>query len=399
MRSRPAGRGPGKTPAFIGGLFLAAVILVCLPSLSAQAGSGTSSGEETSPWQEALDACDFSEIQDLLDQNSASGTISFGELVSRLVEGDIRGVGSGLAEYLSDALIREVDGNRSGLWQVLLLATVGALFANLSSVFGKEGISEMGFFVTYLLLASLLLSSFFLAAEIVQDTVTLLLDFMSALLPAFFLAAAFSGAGVTSMAFYELALVVIAVSEWLFARIFLPLIQVYVVVGILNQLSRETPFTRAGELLASLLQWGLRMLLGVVTGCSLIQGILLPSVDAVQTGTASKVISALPGIGNGAASLLSLVLGAGNLIRNGIGTAALVTLIFLSAVPLCKLAIIYLMYAAAAALMEPVSDKRMTGCTAGVAGGIRLLMKTLLTALLLFLVLIAVICACTGLAG
>lgn len=354
---------------------------------------------EIAALKENLKDYDFSEIEELLAEQAGEETVRFSELVEELVTGDVKTFFRELLKWVGAALGREITTNRSGLWQVLLLAAIGALFTNLASVFEKEGISEMGFFITYLLLTSVLLTGFGQAALVASDLVTLLLNFMSVLLPAFFLAAAVGGGTMTSLAFYEFTMVVIAVVQWLLANLFLPLIEVYVITRVLNHLSKEELFTKAGDLMKTLLNWSLKGLLGLVTGYSLVQSLILPYVDAVKTGTVTKVIGALPGIGNSFASLTSLVLGTGALIKNGIGTAALIALIFLSAVPLLKLALIYLMYAAAMALMEPISDKRIVGCVEGVADGVRLLLKTAFTGLLLFLITIAILCACTSLSG
>lgn len=390
MRGRRRGRA--------GVLFLAALLGFLTFGIPAKA-ARPEEDPEIAALKENLKDYDFSEIEELLEGQAGEGTLSFPELVGELLTGDVKTFFRELTDWVGTALGREITTNRSGLWQVLLLATIGALFTNLASVFEKDGISEMGFFITYLLLTSILLAGFGQAAEVASELVVLLLNFMSVLLPTFFLAAAVGGGTLTSLAFYEFTMIVIAVVQWLLANLFLPLIEVYVIARVLNHLSKEELFTKAADLMKTLLNWSLKGLLGLVTGYSLIQSLILPYVDAVKTGTVTKVIGALPGIGNSFASLASLVLGTGALIKNGIGTAALIVLIFLSAVPLLKLALIYLMYAAAMALMEPISDKRIVGCVEGVADGVRLLLKTAFTGLLLFLITIAILCACTNLSG
>lgn len=378
------------------GVFLLMIFLIFSAFAIPVRAAGAEEDPEIAALKEHLKDYDFSEIEELLAGQAGEGTVSFSELVGELLAGDVKTFFRKLVDWVGAALGREITDNRSGLWQVLLLAAIGALFTNLASVFEKEGISEMGFFITYLLLTSVLLAGFGQAAEVASDLVTLLLNFMSVLLPAFFLAVTVSGGTMTSLAFYEFTMVVIAVVQWLLANLFLPLIEVYVIARVLNHLSKEELFTKSAELLKTLLNWSLKGLLGLVTGYSLIQSLILPYVDAVKTGAVSKIVGALPGIGNSFSSLTSLVLGTGALIKNGIGTAALIALIFLSAVPLLKLVLIYLMYAAAMALMEPISDKRIVGCVEGVSDGVRLLLKTAFTGLLLFLITIAILCACTS---
>lgn len=84
------------------------------------------------------------------------------------------------------------------------------------------------------------------------------------------------------------------------------------------------------------------------------------------------------------------------LIKNGIGAAALVVLIVLCLIPLTKLAIIMAAYYVLAAVLQPVSDERITDCLSGMGNGVRLLFKTVFTMLVLFLLTIALATALTG---
>ena len=71
----------------------------------------------------------------------------------------------------------------------------------------------------------------------------------------------------------------------------------------------------------------------------------------------------------------------------------MVAIIVLAAVPVLKLAVICLMYRLAAAVIQPVSDKRMVGCVSSVADGVRMLLKIALAAVVLFFITIALVCS------
>ena len=55
-----------------------------------------------------------------------------------------------------------------------------------------------------------------------------------------------------------------------------------------------------------------------------------------------------------------------------------------------------LMYKLAAALVQPVSDKRITACISGVSEGYELMVRVIFTVGLLFLLTIAVVAASTS---
>ena len=68
----------------------------------------------------------------------------------------------------------------------------------------------------------------------------------------------------------------------------------------------------------------------------------------------------------------------------------------LSLAPAVKLGMLMVLYQCAAAVMEPICDKRMVSCVAGVARGHRMLLKIQLYSLFLFLLAIAITCGFTN---
>ena len=65
-------------------------------------------------------------------------------------------------------------------------------------------------------------------------------------------------------------------------------------------------------------------------------------------------------------------------------------------VPVVKLAVLMVMYQGAAALLQPVCDKRIISCIQGMAAGHGLLLRITLYSLLVFVLVIAITCAGTN---
>ena len=82
--------------------------------------------------------------------------------------------------------------------------------------------------------------------------------------------------------------------------------------------------------------------------------------------------------------------------KNSLGAAAVVVLLIMTLVPIAKLAVLMLFYQLAAAVMQPVCDKRVVSCVSGVSCGHKLLLKIVVSSLLLFVIAIAITCAATN---
>ena len=136
--------------------------------------------------------------------------------------------------------------------------------------------------------------------------------------------------------------------------------------------------------------------LGVVVGFHVVQGLLLPYADSLKNGAAQKLVGMIPGIGQGAAAAAQMILGSGVLLKNAVGMAGAVVVFLILAVPMLKLLVLMLFYQCAAAILEPICDKRIISCISAAARGHQLLLQIVLTAALLFLITVSLVCAGTN---
>ena len=68
----------------------------------------------------------------------------------------------------------------------------------------------------------------------------------------------------------------------------------------------------------------MRLLLAGVTGMNVIERMIAPSVDNLKKMSVTQTISMLPGLGNTAQAVGNIFFGSAVVIRNGIGTAAMI---------------------------------------------------------------------------
>ena len=179
-------------------------------------------------------------------------------------------------------------------------------------------------------------------------------------------------------------------------RFLLPVINIYIMVKVLSNLTGEDFLSEFAQLLQKLVSWVLRTLVTCVIGINVVQGLLAPAIDTVKRSMLTRTAEALPWVGNAVGGVAEIVLGTAVLIKNGIGMAGAVIAVAVCAVPIIQMLILAFFYKLAAALVQPVSDKRITGCIGSVSEGYELLVKVIFSAGLLFLLTIAVVAASTS---
>lgn len=169
----------------------------------------------TTAQAEELSDYDFSELQEVIDE-ALGARISFFDLVADIMDGKLSKTPAKFLTYVKEVLFAELSANKKGILQVLLIAIMGAVFTNVSSVFKDSQVADTGFYITYLLMITTLSSVFIASTVILKDILEVILTFMKVLMPAFFLAVSFAGGSIASIAYYEVFLLLITLIQGAF---------------------------------------------------------------------------------------------------------------------------------------------------------------------------------------
>lgn len=358
-------------------------------------------GEDADAVQEEIEDAimsefDFDEIEKSLQEMFPEEKIEFGDVVSSLMSGEPEETGRLFIDFLSDMISYEFRYNWHNLVYILLISIAAAVFSNFSGAFRNKQISDISFYVLYMLLITMCLTSFQTASQGVEGRLDSVVEFMRVLCPSYFLAVAFASGGVTSMFFYNVILFLIYVVELVTVRFLLPVIHIYIMVRVLGNLTGEDFLSEFAGLIHKIVTWALRTLLACVVGVNVVQGLLAPAIDTLKRSALTRTAEALPWVGNAMGGAAEIFFGTAVLIKNGIGMAGAVIAVLICIGPIVQMALMALMYKLAAALVQPVSDKRITACISGVSEGYELMVRVIFTVGILFLLTIAVVAVSTS---
>lgn len=344
---------------------------------------------------ELLQEYDFGELDALLSENWNDKNISFEQLVWSLMQGDVPDEGEDWKGFLYQMFLKELDANLGILIKLVLLAIITAIFTNLSGSMGKGMIRENGFYITYLIMTALLMSSFYLIFQVAVETVEDILQIMEALIPTYMVAVGFSSGVTASVALQEGMVMGMTSVSWGVEKIVFPIIQLYVVLGLVNNLMEEDYFSKLGELIKTVVKWLLKSVLAFVVGLNAIKSMLAPVTDSVASTALQRGFSAIPG-GQAVNAVSGVVIGSGILIKNAIGVGGMLLLVASVSVPILKMSVFILSYKCMAAILQPISDKRMIQGIQSISEGGQMLITSVLTVIVLFLLSIAIVAVSTN---
>lgn len=326
-------------------------------------------------------------VEDMLGEDH----LSFSQMIQELALGERTLDLEFLSELLSDVFIGELLEQKEIIMQLLLLILISALLMNMSHLFENGQLTNVTYYMIYLMTFALLMKSFRGLLGQVVGVLEGASSFLKVLTPAYFLAISAANGSMTASGYYELVLLTISLVQWILLNVGIPGIQMYVVLGIVNDLSSEDYLSKMAELVRNIVLWMTKTVTAVVVGLQVVQKMVSPALDLVKRGVIGKTAGAIPGIGNVIDSVTEMTVGCAILVRNCMGVAALIVLVLFGMGPVLQMAVTTLLYRLAAAIAQPLAERRMIKSITVMGEGCALLLRLLLTGEILFLLTIAIV--------
>ena len=349
--------------------------------------------DETETAEELLKEINLADVQKMLDDFMRADSFSMKEALIKLTRGERAFSKEAVQEFVYRFFFYQLDQEKELFVKLILLILLSAVLTSFAEIFENNQIGDISFFVVYLLFFTILMDSFSKMSSSLEKTIFWMTEMMKGLAPAYYMTVCAASGAASAVVFYEGVLLMVWGIQWLLLTVLLPASGMYVLLQLVNSLSREEMLGKMAELLNTAVSWGLKSLLAAVVGLQIIRNLVAPVMDSVKRGLLSKAAGALPGVGNAVNMVTELVVTSAVLVRNCLGVVILVVFVLIGAGPMLHYGILSLLYRLLAAVAQPVSDRRMVRALGTMGEGCALLLRILFTAevlcMLAFLVLMA----------
>lgn len=279
---------------------------------------------------------------------------------------------------------------------ILVLGVAAALFSNFADLFQDHQVSDIAFYLIYLLLIAVLLKFFVETADTVKEILNGVVTFVRLYIPTYILAVGGASGAVSASVYYQLLLVAVYLIEWGYLSVLVPFVYAYVLMTVINGIWLEEKLALLLELSEKVIKGSLKASVWLITGFSLLQSMISPVIDSLQSSAVKKALSAMPGVGGLTEGMFEMVLGSAVLVKNSLGIYMTLTLVALCAVPVLKIALTACVIKLGAALIGIISDKRLTNCASRVGEGNLMLLRIALTSVGMFMIQVAIISYSAG---
>lgn len=259
----------------------------------------------------------------------------------------------GLLRYF----LHEVLFNGKLLVTIVLLTIFTMILETMQTAFERNAVSKVAYGIAYLVLLFLAVGSFRSATGYAGDAIEQMIQFMLAMVPLLLTLLASTGGVVTVAVLHPLIVFMIHTVGTVIHLFVFPLLFFSAVLHIVSSISERYSVTQLANLLRTVGAGAMGVMFTVFLGVLSIQGLTGAATDGVAIRTAKFVAgNFIPIVGKMFSDATDTVLTASMLVKNAIGLAGVVILLFLCAFPAIKILTLALIYNVAGAVLQPLGN-------------------------------------------
>ncbi|MEA4816471.1 MAG: stage III sporulation protein AE [Lachnospiraceae bacterium] len=319
---------------------------------------------------------DISEITD--------GEMDFYAIVKSLVSGDFNEIKEAFLNGIKNALLGEVNTHFKTMKRLVVIALLGALLKIFSSGFSSKAVGELGFYVCYIVIITIITASFSEEALIVSETASKILDITQVMLAAFVSIALASGNIAQFSVTGPIIIGASGIITSIISSFILPAITLATTFGMINCISEKNILTKFSELMKDGMSWILKgsayIFMAVVSLCRF----GTPAFGKLADRAAKTAIGVIPVVGNVLNGAFLTAAELSKTVGSSMGVAAIIFVVAVCITPVLKLSVFILLYKLTAALIEPICEERIIKCLGVAADFSIMLLGALVTVITMF---------------
>lgn len=337
-------------------------------------------------------------IQDANNYINDNFDIDIRQTFSSLISGQTGDVKNSLLNKILEVLGGEFKSSIILIGKILVIVFIASMLTHLSNSFGSSsGVSEIGFFIAYITIIILVMSTFNNMLGIASDAIEKMSAFMYSSVPIFFTLILATGSITTASIFEPILLGATSVISVLVNTIVMPAILIYTVLNIVSNLSEKEQLKKLSDFVKSATLWILGLSLTITIGIISLEGSLSSTIDGMTAKTAKTAMSTfIPVVGKTLGDAIDTIMGSTLILKNAVGMLGVIILLAIGLIPIVKVSILMGLYYLSSAIIEPISDSRIVKCMGYIGDSLKLILAILITITFIYIIAITLLIKITN---
>ena len=346
---------------------------------------------------DALDSLNIEQYDTIINNGGSYTEYSFSKTVKSILSGE--GIDFNISSIIQKTIsivFKEVFLNSKIIKNVILIAFLSEFLKVLTESFKNQGVSELGFYTSYMVVAMLIVNSFNIGVGIVSDTISIVSNIINSIMPMLVGLLFMSGAGASATLFSTFIISTLKLLSFFITSFFIPFVSATAILNIINYITTKDALKKLIEFLKWLTSFCLKSIAVGLAFIISLQRIGAPMLNATINKTAKTFIGFVPVIGDAMTNAVDSIMHFVGLLKSGVLVALIIGIILSALVPILKLVALIFTYKITAVLIEPISDGRITSCVDSMGEYTKMILSCLILFLILFIFFIAMMLSISG---
>lgn len=317
----------------------------------------------------------------------------FEEYTSEFVKGNIGFSVNDILKSIANTVFSEIITSKLLLCEILVISVISGVIKFMED---KRSV-QAAYITSYTLMAVTVIQLISQVITYGKEIVHSIGDFITKFAPILLGLIAASGSTASAGVYSPILATSVYILTIAVDKIIMPMIFASSIIGIIGNFYEKLSLSNLNKLIRNTSKWLLTALLTIFVSLCSIYGFNSPVLDALGAKAVKFTIgSIVPVVGGLLAESMDTVLSGTRLLKNAAGSAGMICIIIISAVPMIKTWVILFLLKFCSAIAEPVCDKKISNMLQDAAESVSSVFTLIVTSVMLFLICIGIIIGTTG---
>ncbi|MFI3175193.1 MAG: stage III sporulation protein AE [Bacillota bacterium] len=313
---------------------------------------------------------------DNLDVKTDSGNTVL-DFIKNVISGEFLPSFATMQEVLLEMMIGEFQTQATLLLEMLLVVILSGILRQLGDSFSGKSVSDMGFFICYMVLIVVIITAFYDITSRVVEIGGLLTSSFVGMLPVLFAMSLSNGNALQTALISPTIMAVSGFISYALNTFLIPLILLLMSLELVNHISEKPMLSEFTALFRSGISWILKGAAMAFVGILSLQKIGGGVINGVAVESAKIAVRAVPIVGDVIGGAVDSALAVATGLRSATLVGVVLFLVLLCIPILVKLVVIYFVFKITAAVAEFICEERLVDAISGAGDYIGLLLSTI----------------------
>ncbi len=322
-------------------------------------------------------------------------SINLNDLLTSAITGTVDNVK--LIHVFLNIFGKELVNSLTVITSIIVILVIHGVLKSIGESLGCKGVIQIAYYVQYILIVTIVLSSFAEIIAMVKTSIQNLVSFINMLVPILITLLITTGSITTAGMIQPIILFLTTIIGNFIVDIVIPIALVSTALGIISQISDKIQIDKLAKFLKSGTVWILGVILTLFVGVASLEGSLTSQVDGISAKTTKAAVSSfIPVVGKILGDAVETVMGCSIILKNALGVVGVIIIIGICLTPIVKLLTLMTMYYLCSALCQPIADSKIIKLLSHVGDTYKLFLAILCSVSVMLIIAITLVVKMTS---